>query len=254
LNGVTEGGLIAEALPGLPEIAPGDDLGVLLAAAAARLGGLVASDVLVVAHKAVAKAEGRVVPLAEVEPGGQARELAARHGKDPRLVELILRESVELVRADAGRLIARTRQGFVCANAGVDLSNAGGADHAVLLPKDPDGSARALRARLGCAIVIGDSFGRAWRIGQSEVAIGCAGLAPLDDWRGRADSGGRLLVATNIAVADQAAAAADMVRGKDTGEPAVRLRGLGRHVLPDDGPGAAALVRAAADDLFGGPV
>jgi coenzyme F420-0:L-glutamate ligase/coenzyme F420-1:gamma-L-glutamate ligase len=247
---VTGSALVGEALPGLPEIRTGDDLGSLLADAAARVGGLRAGDVVVVAHKAVAKAEGRVVALGDVEPGERARALGAEHGKDPRLVELILRESLELVRADAGRLIARTRHGFVCANAGVDLSNAGGEEQAVLLPVDPDGSARALRARLGCAVVIGDSFGRAWRVGQAEVAIGCAGLAPLEDWRGRPDSSGRTLRATNIAVADQAAAAADLVRGKDTSEPAVRLRGLERHVLPDDGPGAAALLRAAADDLF----
>jgi coenzyme F420-0:L-glutamate ligase/coenzyme F420-1:gamma-L-glutamate ligase len=247
---VTGAALVGEALPGLPEIRTGDDLGSLLADAAARVGGLRAGDVVVVAHKAVAKAEGRVVALGDVEPGERARALGAEHGKDPRLVELILRESLELVRADAGRLIARTRHGFVCANAGVDLSNAGGEEQAVLLPVDPDGSARALRARLGCAVVIGDSFGRAWRVGQAEVAIGCAGLAPLEDWRGRPDSSGRTLRATHIAVADQAAAAADLVRGKDTSEPAVRLRGLERHVLPDDGPGAAALLRAAADDLF----
>ena len=250
---MTAPALTAEALPGLPEIRPGDDLAGLLAAAAGRLadGGLHAGDVLVVAHKAVAKAEGRVVRLADVEPGARARALGVEHGKDPRLVELILRESVQLIRADAGRLIARTRHGFVCANAGVDLSNAGGEDRAVLLPADPDGSARALRARLGCAVVIGDSFGRAWRAGQAEVAIGCAGLAPLEDWRGRPDSAGRVLQATQIALADQVAAAADLARGKDTGEPAVRLRGLERHVLPGDGPGAAALIRPAEQDLFG---
>jgi coenzyme F420-0:L-glutamate ligase/coenzyme F420-1:gamma-L-glutamate ligase len=183
-------------------------------------------------------------------PGKRARTLAAEHGKDPRLIELILSESVELLRADAGRLIARTRHGFVCANAGVDQSNSGGEQRAVLLPRDPDASARALRGRLGCAIVIGDSFGRAWRVGQAEVAIGCAGLAPLEDWRGRADCAGRILRATHIAVADQAAAAADLVRGKDTGEPAVRLRGLERHILDGDGPGAAALLRASDHDLF----
>ena len=242
--------LVAHALPGLPEIRAGDDLGSLLVAAAARIGGLLARDVVVVAHKAVAKAEGRVVSLRDVSPGERARALGAEHGKDPRLVELILRESVELLRADAGRLIARTRHGFVCANAGVDLSNAGGDERAVLLPDDPDASARALRARLGCAVVIGDSFGRAWRVGQAEVAIGCAGLAPLEDWRGRPDSSGRTLRATHIAVADQAAAAADLVRGKDTREPAVRLRGLERYILSSDGPGAAALLRPAADDLF----
>ena len=190
---------------------------------------------LVIAHKAVAKAEGRIVGLADVEPGARARELGAAHGKDPRLVELILSESVELVRADAGRLIARTRHGFVCANAGVDQSNAGGEERAVLLPLDPDGSARALRARLGCAVVISDSFGRAWRVGQADVAIGCAGLAPLEDWRGRPDSAGRVLHATQIALADQVAAAADLVRGKDTGEPAVRVRGLESTCSPRTG-------------------
>jgi coenzyme F420-0:L-glutamate ligase/coenzyme F420-1:gamma-L-glutamate ligase len=245
--------LVAEPLPGIPEIRPGDDLAALLAAAAARLTepGLLPSDVLTVAHKAVAKAEGRVVRLADVAPGARALALAEEHGKDPRLVELILSESAELIRADAGRLISRTHHGFVCANAGVDQSNAGGQEYAVLLPTDPDASARALRARLGCAVVVGDSFGRAWRVGQAEVAIGCAGLAPLEDWRGLPDAGGRVLHATVIAVADQAAAAADLVRRKDTGEPAVRLRGLERYVLADDGPGAAALLRAADQDLFG---
>ncbi len=245
--------LVAQALPGLPEIGAGDDLAALLAAGAARLPepGLGAGDVVVVAHKAVAKAEGRVVPLAAVQPGAEARRLAAEHGKDPRLVELILAESVELVRADAGRLIARTHHGFVCANAGVDQSNAGGEDAAVLLPRDPDGSARALRARLGCAVVISDSFGRAWRVGQAEVAIGCAGLVPAEDWRGRPDSAGRVLHATEIAIADEAAGAADLVRGKDTGEPAVRLRGLERWVLEEDGPGVAVLLRAREQDLFG---
>jgi coenzyme F420-0:L-glutamate ligase / coenzyme F420-1:gamma-L-glutamate ligase len=245
--------LVAEPLPGLPEIRAGDDLAALLRDAAGRLPepGLRPGDVVVLAHKAVAKAEGRVVPLASVMPGAEARRLAAEHGKDPRLVELILSETAELVRADAGRLIARTHHGFVCANAGVDQSNAGGEEAAVLLPRDPDGSARALRARLGCAVVIADSFGRPWRIGQAEVAIGCAGIAPLEDWRGRPDSAGRELRATLIAVADQAAAAADLVRGKDTGEPAVRLRGLERFVLDGDGPGVAALLRPPEQDLFG---
>jgi len=242
----------AEPLPGIPEIRPGDDLAALLAEAAARLPdrGLRGSDVLVIAHKAVAKAEGRLVRLADVTPGARAQALAAEHGKDPRLVELILAESAELLRADAGRLISRTRHGFVCANAGVDQSNAGGAAQAVLLPLDPDASARALRARLRCAVILSDSFGRAWRIGQAEVAIGCAGLMPVEDWRGRPDGDGRLLRATQIAVADEAAAVADLARGKDTGQPAVRLRGLERHVLAGDGPGAAALLRAPEHDLF----
>jgi coenzyme F420-0:L-glutamate ligase / coenzyme F420-1:gamma-L-glutamate ligase len=162
----------------------------------------------------------------------------------------VLAEAAEVVRAERGRLICRTGHGFVCANAGVDRSNAGGEDRAVLLPLDPDASARALRARLGCAVVITDSFGRAWRVGQSEIAIGCAGLAPVDDWRGRTDSAGRELHATLIAVADQAAAAADLARAKDAAQPAVVVRGLERYVLGEDGPGAAALIRSREDDLF----
>jgi coenzyme F420-0:L-glutamate ligase/coenzyme F420-1:gamma-L-glutamate ligase len=245
------------ALPGLPEIRPGDDLGALLADAAQRLdGGLAGDDVLAVAHKVVSKAEGRVVDLAGVEPGERALALAAEHGKDPRQVQVVLDESVELVRADRGRLICRTRHGFVCANAGVDASNAGGEDRLVLLPLDPDASARALRRalarRLGVApaIVVTDSFGRAWRHAQCEISVGCAGLAPIDDYRGRVDAGGRALRVTATAIADEAAAAADLVRAKASLEPAVRVRGLGRHVTAEDGPGAAALIRARDEDLF----
>ena len=239
------------ALPGVPEVRPGDDLAALLAAAAERLdGGLRAGDVLAVAHKVVSKSEGRTVRLAHVTPGAEARRLADEHGKDPRLVQVVLGESAELVRADRGRLIARTRHGFVCANAGVDASNAGASDTLILLPEDPDASARRLRAALGCAVVVTDSFGRPWRMGQCEVAIGSAGLAPVEDWRGRADADGRELAVTAIAIADEAAAAADLARGKDTREPAIRIRGLERHVMGADGPGAAALVRSLEDDLF----
>jgi coenzyme F420-0:L-glutamate ligase/coenzyme F420-1:gamma-L-glutamate ligase len=241
------GAVTLAALPGLPEIRPGDDLGALLAEAANRIGGLRPTDVLVVAQKVVSKADGRVVALDTVFPGWEARALADEHGKDPRHVQVILDEAVEVLRADRGRLICRTRHGFVCANAGVDASNTGAPGTVVLLPNDPDGSARTLRRQLGCAVVISDSFGRAWRVGQCEVAIGCAGLTPADDWRGRADAGGRELAATVIAIADQAAAAADLVRGKDTREPAVRIRGLERHVTAGDGPGAAARVGAPAD-------
>jgi coenzyme F420-0:L-glutamate ligase / coenzyme F420-1:gamma-L-glutamate ligase len=235
----------AEAVPGLPEVRPGDDLGALLR------GRVRDGDLLVVAHKIVSKAEGRVVRLADVEPSSRAIRLAAEHDKDPRQVEVVLRETAELVRAERGVLICRTRHGFVCANAGVDASNA--ADGTlVLLPEDPDASARALRAQLGAraAVVIADSFGRAWRHGQADVAIGVAGLAPLEDWRGRPDSTGRELRATWIAVADEAAAAADLARRKDSREPAVVVRGLERFVIDEDGPGAAALVRARAEDLF----
>jgi coenzyme F420-0:L-glutamate ligase/coenzyme F420-1:gamma-L-glutamate ligase len=231
---------------GLPEVRPGDDLAALIGAAAE----LRATDVLAIAHKVVSKAEGRVVALADVAPGERARALAAEHGKDARLVEVVLAESAEILRADAGRLICRTAHGFVCANAGVDASNAGAPDTLVLLPRDPDASARALRARLGCAVVITDSFGRAWRHGQCEIAIGCAGLAPIRDWRGEPDNEGRELHATQIAIADEVAAAADLVRGKDTRQPAVRIRGLERYVIDGDGPGAAALIRAREADLF----
>jgi len=239
------------ALPGVPEVRPGDDLAALLAAAAERLdGGLRAGDVLAVAHKVVSKSEGRTVRLAHVTPGAEARRLADEHGKDPRLVQVVLGESAELVRADRGRLIARTRHGFVCANAGVDASNAGASDTLILLPEDPDASARRLRAALGCAVVVTDSFGRPWRMGQCEVAIGSAGLAPVEDWRGRADADGRELAVTAIAIADEAAAAAYLAGGKDTREPARCTRALERHVMGADGPGAAALVRSLEDDLF----
>ena len=236
------------ALPGLPEIRPGDDLAALLAAAAE----LRETDVVCIAHKVVSKAEGRIVRLADVEPGPRAVALAAEHGKDPRALEVVLSEAAEVVRADAGRIICRTRHGFVCANAGVDASNAGDEDTLILLPLDPDASARALRAALPDhpAVVITDSFGRAWRAGQCEIAIGIAGLRPLEDWRGLPDTVGREMHATVIAIADEAAAAADLARAKDSREPAVRIRGLDRHVTAEDGPGVAALVRRLEDDLF----
>jgi coenzyme F420-0:L-glutamate ligase / coenzyme F420-1:gamma-L-glutamate ligase len=235
------------ALPGLPEVRPGDDLPTLLTAAGVEL---TPQDVLVIAHKVVSKAEGRTVRLADITPSAEAERLADEHDKDPRHVQVILDEAAELVRADAGRLICRTRHGFVCANAGVDQSNASEPDSLVLLPVDPDASARKLRQALGCAVVITDSFGRAWRQGQCEVAIGLAGLAPLHDWRGQNDAVGRELHATVIAIADEAAAAADLVRGKDSREPAVRIRGLERYVTADDGPGVAPLIRRLEDDLF----
>jgi coenzyme F420-0:L-glutamate ligase / coenzyme F420-1:gamma-L-glutamate ligase len=249
----------ALALDGLPEVAAGDDLAALIAS---RLPGgerLRDGDVLVVAHKVVSKAEGRVRRLADVQPGERAHALAAAHGKDPRHVQVVLDESAELLRAQRGVLVCVTHHGFVCANAGVDASNAAaGSEALVLLPLDPDASARALRARLRAltgaapAVVITDSFGRAWRHGQVDVAIGVAGLSPLEDWRGRSDGVGRELRATWIALADELAAAADLARGKDSRQPVVLVRGLERHVLApgDEGPGAAALLRPAAENLF----
>jgi coenzyme F420-0:L-glutamate ligase / coenzyme F420-1:gamma-L-glutamate ligase len=248
--------LTATALPGVPEVRPGDDLAALLAGAATGEHALREGDVLAVAHKVVSKAEGRVRELTGIRPGERARELAAAHDKDPRAVQVVLDETEDLLRAERGVLICRTRHGFVCANAGVDASNAGGEGQLVLLPEDPDGSARALRARLreltgsAPAVVVTDSFGRPWRHGQCDVAIGCAGLAPLEDWRGGRDAEGRELRATWIALADEAAAAADLARSKDSREPAVRLRGLEAHVTEEDGPGAAALRRPAGEDLF----
>jgi coenzyme F420-0:L-glutamate ligase/coenzyme F420-1:gamma-L-glutamate ligase len=234
-----------EALPGIPEIRPGDDLAAILRDAAGRIGGLLPADVLVIAHKVVSKAEGRIVDLDQVVPTERAESLAAEHDKDPRHVQTVLGESAEIIRADRGRIIARTHHGFVCANAGVDLSNAPDG-HAILLPADPDSSARELHRSLGCAVVISDSFGRPWRVGQTEVAIGCAGLDPVDDRRGLPDANGRPLAATIIAVGDELAAAADLVRGKDSREPAVRIRGYDRT---GDAP-ARTLIRALEDDLF----
>ncbi|CAN5486430.1 coenzyme F420-0:L-glutamate ligase [soil metagenome] len=243
----------ATALSGLSEVRRGDDLARLIVEAA---GELRVGDVLAIAHKVVSKAEGRVVALADVQPGARARALGDEHGRDPRLMEVILGESESIVRSRPGALICRTPHGFVCANAGVDASNAARDGELILLPHDPDGSARALRARLrelsgvAPALVITDSFGRAWRVGQCDVAIGIAGLAPVEDWRGRPDAGKRTLTATVIAIADEVAALADLVRAKDSREPAVLVRGLERHVTQADGPGGAALIRARAEDLF----
>ena len=244
----------ASAVTGLPEIAAGDDLAALILAAGARPA---AGEIVVIAHKAISKAEGRVRELAGVDPGARARELAgAGPGRpDARQVQVVLDEAAAIVRASPAALICRTRHGFVTANAGVDASNAADGT-VVLLPLDPDASARAVRARLreltgaAPAVVVTDSFGRAWRHGQCDVAVGCAGLSPLVDWRGRADRGGRVLAATWIALADEVAAAADLARSKDSGEPVVIVAGLAAHVSDDDGPGAAALVRPPAEDLF----
>ena len=240
--------LTAIGVEGLPEIEQGAHLGELIAG----LTEIEPGDVLVVAQKVVSKAEGRLRRLSSVIPGAEARKLAAVLGKEPALVELILEESSEVLRAERGVLITETRHGFICANAGIDSSNVPEDDTVCLLPEDPDASARRVRGDLPSTVgvVISDSFGRAWRLGQSEVAIGCAGLKPLDDWRGRHDAHGRELEATLISVADEVAAAADLVRGKDSGIPVVIVRGLDRFVTPEDGPGAAALRRPRSEDLF----
>jgi coenzyme F420-0:L-glutamate ligase/coenzyme F420-1:gamma-L-glutamate ligase len=208
-----------------------------------------ADDIVVVSHKVVSKAEGRLRTLTDVEPTAQAHDLGK---EDPRVAQVILDESESIVATRDGVVIAETRHGFVCANAGVDQSNVPGDETVVLLPLDPDASARELRARLPNrpGVIISDTFGRAWRVGQVEVAIGIAGVRPLDDWRGRPDAEGRELAATQLATADAIAAASELIRSKDSREPVVVASGLGRFVTDDDGPGAAALVRARSDDLF----
>ena len=250
--------ITATALEGIPEVHAGDEPAQLIADALARPGAPRLDDaaVLVVAHKLISKAEGRTRALGAVAPGPRATELAAVLGKDPRHLQIVLDETREVRRADHGVLISVTRHGFVCANAGVDASNAADEDTVILLPLDPDASARrlraGLRARTGAApgVLVTDSFGRAWRHGQCDVAIGCAGLTPLEDWRGRADRRGRELKATWIAVADQLAGAADLARAKDAGQPAVVIEGAARWVSADDGPGVAPLLRGPDTDLF----
>lgn len=240
---------------GVPEIAPGDDLAALIARAGEEL--LAPGAVVCVAQKLVSKAEGRIVRLDDVQPTPLAVSLAGdREDGDPRHVQLILDESEEIVRADRGILICRTRHGFTCANAGVDRSNAPEGT-AILLPVDPDASARALRSALErlsghapLGVVITDSWGRAWRRGQVDAAIGVAGLEPLVDLAGTTDASGRPLTATQPAIADELAAAAGLARGKADQAGVVVIRGLERRISADDGPGAAALVRPTSEDLF----
>ena len=238
-------------LTGLPELQEGDDLGRLIAEAAAPA----ADEIVVISQKAVSKVEGRVRRLTEVEPGDRARAVAAQLDKDPALVELVLAESRRIVRAERGVLITETDAGWVCANAGIDSSNLE-EGLVSLLPEDGDASARRIRQEIGeasgvtPAVVVADSFGRAWRIGQADVAIGCAGLPPLADWRGKRDQHGRELSATHIALADELASAADLVRDKDSGVPGAIVAGLEDLVTPEDGPGAQAIRRPPEEDLF----
>jgi coenzyme F420-0:L-glutamate ligase/coenzyme F420-1:gamma-L-glutamate ligase len=235
-------------------VRPDDDLAALLAAAAPQ--DLRDGDLLCVAHKVVSKAEGRIRRLADIEPGERALAVAAEQGRDPRLMQAVLDETATVLRAERGVLICETRHGYVCANAGVDQSNAGAPGELVLLPTDPDRSARELRAGIAAAsgvrpaVLITDSFGRAWRLGQTDVALGAAGLVPIDDRRGQPDARGRELRATMIAVADAVAGAADLARSKDSDEPVVVARGLERFVTAEDGTGAAAMRRPPAEDLF----
>ncbi len=228
---MSSGSLRLVALTGMPAVQTGDDLPALIRAAAVASGVSLGNGVLVVCQKVVSKAEGRTVNLADVEPSDRAREIAAEDEKDPRHVELVLRETVRLVRRGHGVMICETKHGFVCANAGVDLSNAPAPESAVLLPIDPDASAAgiwdALRSDAGpLAVIVSDTFGRPWREGLVDLAIGCAGLAPVDDQRGGRDWAGRELEVTATATADQLAAAAGLLMRKDAGVPAVWIEGI----------------------------
>lgn len=247
--------LTLTALPGIPEVTAGADLAALLLEALEHAGKVLqAGDVVVVAQKIVSKAEGRLVRLAEITPSARARELAPATGKDPRLIELMLRESREVLRAKPGVIIVEHRLGLVMANAGVDESNVPEPGTALLLPEDPDASARRMREDLTRAcgadigVVINDSFGRAWRNGVTGVAIGVAGIPALVDLRGQPDRGGRALRITQVAAADEIAAAASLLMGQsDEGAPAVLARGF--PYARREGA-ATELIRPRAEDFF----
>ena len=238
-----------DSLRTLPEIRTGDDLSVLIRQAAQREEQLIgASAVVAVAQKIVSKAEGAIVDLRSVQPSRMAAQWAAECNKDPRLIEVILTQSRRIVKMDRGVLIAETRHGFVCANAGVDQSNAGGEDLALVLPADPDASAERLREGLGCgAVIVTDTFGRPWREGLVDVAVGISGLEPIEDHRGSVDRGGRMLASTIIAVADQLAAAAGLVMRKADGCPVALIRGY--EWRPGSG-NIRSLLRSPEQDLF----
>jgi coenzyme F420-0:L-glutamate ligase/coenzyme F420-1:gamma-L-glutamate ligase len=242
-----------EILPveGISEVRPGDDLPEVVNGAAGE--NLRAGDILIVTHKIVSKAEGRLVDLRTVEPSAFAEGFAARYGKDPRQIEVVLRESRRLVRMDRGLIIAETHHGFVCANAGVDASNVPGDDMICLLPVDPDASAARLRDALAdrtgsdLAVIVSDSFGRTWREGITNVAIGLSGMNPLADYRGQRDPHGYPLEASVLAVADELAAAAELVMGKTEGVPVAIVRNYPYRVAPGT---ARDLLMGADRDLF----
>ena len=244
-------GLEILAVEGLPEVRPGDDLPELITRAVGE--SLRPGDVLVVTHKIVSKAEGRLVDLRAVEPSALARGFAARYGRDPRQIEIVLRESRRIVRMERGLIIAETHHGFVCANAGVDASNVPGDDTVCLLPLDPDASAAGLREALAVmtgsdfALIVSDSFGRAWRDGITNVAIGVSGMNPLADYRGERDPHGYPLEASVLAVADELAASSELVMGKTAGIPAAIIRGY--PYQPASGTGRA-LIMPPERDLF----
>ncbi len=240
-------------VPGLPEIQPGDDIASLIAACGCdQAFGFMHGDIFVIAQKIVSKSEGRIVDLRDVIPSRRAIEWAAEWHKDARIIELVLSESKRILRMERGVIICETRHGFVCANAGVDGSNTA-ENTAVLLPENPDESARALRLKLEaiCAVplgvIISDTFGRAWREGLVNVALGVSGLPAVVDYRGQRDGDGKLLNATVIACADELAAAAELVMGKSDRVPVVIIRGFSPDAPPGNG---GDLIRPAARDLF----
>ncbi len=247
---------------GIPQVLKGDDLPELFVRAALEQGDpFEEEDVLVVAQKVVSKAEGRLVSLHEIEPSDRAISFAAESGKDPRMVELVLRESRAVIREDPvrGILITETSHGHVCANSGIDTSNVPGRDVALLLPEDPDASAMAIAGRVRAlagierlAVVIADTFGRPWRTGHANVAIGIAGLRPLIDYRGTEDVFGRVMRVTEMATADEVAGAAELVMGKAKGVPLAIVRGLAGELVgpPDDPMGVRPLLRDRESDLF----
>jgi coenzyme F420-0:L-glutamate ligase/coenzyme F420-1:gamma-L-glutamate ligase len=244
--------LLFTPIPGLPEVEPGTDLAAMIRDAAAAAGIELAGRVIVVCQKIVSKAEGRLVALEDVTPSDEAREIATAHERDPRQVEVVLRESRRIVRRGHGVLITETKHGFVCANAGVDLSNAPGPDVAILLPEDPDASARRLFEALSGSdgptpVVISDTFGRPWREGLVDVALGSAGLSPIRDDRGSRDRAGRELVVTQPATSDQLAAAAGLLMWKSAGVPVVVVSGF---PIEGDGSVRESLLRDPSSDLF----
>jgi coenzyme F420-0:L-glutamate ligase/coenzyme F420-1:gamma-L-glutamate ligase len=257
------GSILAVALPALPEVQPGDDLAALIAESwrsaiesdatlAPRAG-----DVLVVTQKIVSKAEGCLVDLTTIKPRQEAVDFAREWDRDARQVELVLRESAEVIRMERGIIVSRTHHGFVCANAGIDASNTGTKDVVTLLPQDPDASAARLRARLpdllgvddddAPAVLISDSFGRPWRFGIVDVALGVAGLAPLVDLRGQPDADGRTMHSTIVAIADEIASAAELAAGKTSRQPVVLVRGA---PISGDGSVREEVVMPADMDLF----
>jgi coenzyme F420-0:L-glutamate ligase/coenzyme F420-1:gamma-L-glutamate ligase len=238
---------------GIPEVRPGDDLAAMIVAAARDAPGIEAGDVVVVTQKVVSKAEDRVMRLDSVSPSPEAERLARETEKDPRLVELVLRESVRVVRQRGPVLITETKHGFICANAGIDASNVGPEGTVCLLPEDPDRSAREIRQAIAertgadVAVIISDTFGRPWREGHTNVAVGVAGMLPFMDYVGQVDSFGYELRVSTLCVADEIAAAAELVQNKLDGLPVAIVRGLG---YPRGDGSARQIVRDPENDLF----